>query len=192
MRNSGARRQALIDAASAQFHERGIARSSLADVARAANVPPGNMFYYFRTKEELAGEVAASWTAKVSALLSDLESNEPVPFARIQALIARAGTRAHDYAKDGCPLAAIARDARLLDLSMVKGSEPLQTMSAWLERQFRAAGTAQPKEHATFVLATLQGAFALAHGSRDASIVREVERSLMNWLKQLAGKARAA
>jgi len=182
----------LIDAASAQFHERGIARSSLADVARAANVPPGNMFYYFRTKEELAGEVAASWAAKVSAMLSDLEANEPDPCARIEALIARAGARAPDYAKDGCPLAAIARDARLLDLSTVKGAEPLRTMSAWLEKQFRAAGTAQPKEHATFVLATLQGSFALAHGTRDASIIREVERSLTRWLQQVAGETRAA
>lgn len=185
MRNSGARREALIEAASAQFHQRGIARSSLADVARAANVPPGNMFYYFRTKEELAGEVASNWTARVTSMLSDLETTEPDPVARIQALIERAGTRAPDYAANGCPLAAIARDVRLLDLSTVKGSEPLQTMSAWLETQLRAAGSAQPKEHAAFMLATLQGSFALAHASRDASCVRDVAISLTNWLRQL-------
>ncbi len=38
-------------------YRNGFSETSLADIAEAAHVPIGNVYYYFKTKEELGGAV---------------------------------------------------------------------------------------------------------------------------------------
>ena len=35
------------------LHEQGVERTTLADIANAADVPVGNVYYYFKTKDQL-------------------------------------------------------------------------------------------------------------------------------------------
>ena len=51
-------RSRLLDAASRQFKERGLAAVSIADIATAADAFPSQITYYFRTKEALFVEAA--------------------------------------------------------------------------------------------------------------------------------------
>ncbi len=46
-------RQAILRAAAGVFRRRGFARTGMRDIARAADLSPGNLYYYFRSKEEL-------------------------------------------------------------------------------------------------------------------------------------------
>ena len=39
------------------LHQQGIERTTLADIAKAADVPPGNVYYYFKTKDEVIAAV---------------------------------------------------------------------------------------------------------------------------------------
>ena len=43
-----AKRDRLIDAASQLFYEQGVERTTIADIAAAADVPAGNVYYYFK------------------------------------------------------------------------------------------------------------------------------------------------
>lgn len=56
-----ATRQRILDVARALFNEHGLNRVGVRDVARAANMSPGNLAYHFATKDEL-----------VAALLEEL------------------------------------------------------------------------------------------------------------------------
>ena len=47
------KRRRLKAAAAQVLHERGVERTTLADIARVAEVPVGNVYYYFKTKDEL-------------------------------------------------------------------------------------------------------------------------------------------
>ena len=51
-------RYLLLDAASPLFRERGLAGTSISDIATAANAFPSQITYYFRTKEALFVECA--------------------------------------------------------------------------------------------------------------------------------------
>jgi len=53
------KRERLTEAAGQLFHQQGVERTTLAEIAGAANVPLGNVYYYFKTKEELAEAVVA-------------------------------------------------------------------------------------------------------------------------------------
>jgi AcrR family transcriptional regulator len=47
------KRERLTTAAATVLHEQGVEKTTLADIARAADVPIGNVYYYFKTKDEL-------------------------------------------------------------------------------------------------------------------------------------------
>src|ERR1700688_5224296 len=47
------KRTRLIETATKLAYGRGFRETSLADIAEAARVPVGNVYYYFKTKEEL-------------------------------------------------------------------------------------------------------------------------------------------
>ena len=49
------KRERLAEAAAQVFHEQGVEKTTLTDIARAADVPVGNVYYYFKTKDELVG-----------------------------------------------------------------------------------------------------------------------------------------
>jgi AcrR family transcriptional regulator len=48
------KRARLIQTAAGLSYQRGFRETTLADIAEAARVPLGNVYYYFKTKEELA------------------------------------------------------------------------------------------------------------------------------------------
>jgi AcrR family transcriptional regulator len=52
------RRERIVAAAARLFWQRGFFATSIADIAGEADVPPGNMFYYYRSKADLALAVA--------------------------------------------------------------------------------------------------------------------------------------
>src|SRR6516165_3905370 len=47
------KRDRLIAAAVLLLHRHGVERTTLADIAKAADVPVGNVYYYFKTKDEV-------------------------------------------------------------------------------------------------------------------------------------------
>ena len=60
-------RTRLIEAAVRLAHQHGFGNTRLADIAKAAKVPPGNLYYYFKTKEEIGEAIVerrfAEWSA---------------------------------------------------------------------------------------------------------------------------------
>ncbi len=49
------KRDRLVEAAKTMFYQQGVTRSTLADIAQQAQVPLGNVYYHFRTKDALIG-----------------------------------------------------------------------------------------------------------------------------------------
>src|SRR2546430_9444872 len=61
------KRTRLIETATKLAYGRGFRQTSLADIAEAARVPVGNVYYYFKTKEELAEAVVERLLEEVRA-----------------------------------------------------------------------------------------------------------------------------
>ena len=51
------KRERLIDAANVLIHRHGFHKTTLADIAKESDVPLGNVYYYFKTKEEICDAV---------------------------------------------------------------------------------------------------------------------------------------
>ena len=69
---AGGKRERLVESARELVHEQGVQRTTLAEVAERAEVPAGNVYYYFKTKDELVGAVVESYLREARDLLACL------------------------------------------------------------------------------------------------------------------------
>ena len=79
------KRERLVASAADLLHRQGVQGTTLAQIAEAADVPPGNVYYYFKTRDELVHAVIESQVQAVSALLADLDGRA-TPTARLKGL----------------------------------------------------------------------------------------------------------
>src|SRR5215472_8252924 len=80
------KRERLVAGARQVIHQQGVETTTIADIAEAADVPVGNVYYYFKTKDELVGAAIESYAREVGALLESLERHRS-PQARLKALV---------------------------------------------------------------------------------------------------------
>jgi AcrR family transcriptional regulator len=182
----------LVAAAVTCFHHSGYARVSLAEIAAAAGVPVGNIYYYFKTKAALAEAVVKTWQARQNAFFDKLNK---LPHARERLVGMLKAARNHQdvYAEFGCPLANLARDLRAAGEATLSdlASAPYARSFAWVEAQFVELGEppVQAAEHASFFIATLQGGILMAHVHEDGRFVDRQSQYLTQWLDTLKGKS---
>jgi AcrR family transcriptional regulator len=84
------RRQALLDAAAAIFRARGFHASSMRDIARAAGMLPGSVYYHFDSKEALLAAVYGEGVHRICTAVDAAVAREQHANARL-----RAACRAH-------------------------------------------------------------------------------------------------
>lgn len=65
------KRQIILDAASQQMIEQGIENTSLADIARAANISKGTLYYYYNSKSDLIFDIAEQHINQITRDLLD-------------------------------------------------------------------------------------------------------------------------
>ena len=59
------KRQSLLDAAYALFTEKGVAKTSVDEIVRGANVAKGTFYLYFHDKDQLLGQLVYNISAQV-------------------------------------------------------------------------------------------------------------------------------
>jgi AcrR family transcriptional regulator len=111
-RDRDATRGRIVDAARDLFLERGYARTTIADIARAADVAPQTVYWAFGSKAGLVREIRDAWF--VSAGTSERMSRVVAiadPVARLDAF---AGHMRNQW-ESGAAALAIQRDAQRVD-----------------------------------------------------------------------------
>ena len=181
------KRERLVVAAVACFHEGGFTRTSIAQVAARAGVPAGNVFYYFRTKDDLARAVVEDWCSLLASYLTPLDALTD-PWARLDAFLDQGAQLAEMYVAQGCPLAGLTRDLRQESSGLAAEAPRIYAVqSEWIGRQFKLAGWSEPEAlaHARTVMAGYHGAIQLAYAQGDATRLTDETTNLKAWLHKL-------
>jgi TetR/AcrR family transcriptional regulator, transcriptional repressor for nem operon len=179
------KRERLVASAGELLHRRGAEGPTLAEIAHAADVPPGNVYYYFKTRDDLVRAVIASRADEVRALLASLESRS-TPRLRLKAM-ARSWTDMADLVVAfGCPIGSLASDLSRRDDGLgVDAAEPIALMIDWAAEQFRAMGRRDARDLATTLLAGVQGAAVLANALQDQKLLIRETRRIERWIDEL-------
>jgi AcrR family transcriptional regulator len=180
------KRQRLVVGAREVIHQQGVEKTTIADIAQAAEVPVGNVYYYFKTKDELVEAAIESHAGDVRTLLDSLERHR-TPQARLKALVRALTDQRELAARYGCPLGTLCSelDKRTDGLDRTC-AQLLELPIDWAERQFRQMGRRDARDLAVALVAAYQGIALLTNTFRDPHMMTREARRLDRWIDSLA------
>lgn len=182
----GGKRERLVASAGDLLHRQGVLATTLAQVADAADVPPGNVYYYFKTKDDLVRAVIDTRAEQVRAMLDSFQTRRS-PGARLKALAHQWVEMRELVARYGCPFGTLAAELdRREDGLDREAAKPISLILDWAENQFRQMGRRDARELAINLFAGVQGAALLANAFRDPDIMTGQVRHLERWIDSLS------
>ncbi len=186
MRPSAGKRERLVASATDLLYRQGVERTTLAEIAAAADVPPGNVYYYFKSRDELVAAVIAARTAEVRALLDSLD-NRSSPTARLKALARSWLDQSELIARHGCPIGTLTSELNKHQHDPDdQAARPFALILDWAQDQFRQLGRKDARELAISLLSAVQGATLLANTFQDPDLMRGQVRRLERWIEALS------
>jgi TetR/AcrR family transcriptional repressor of nem operon len=180
------KRERLIAAALQLLHQQGVERTTLADIAQAADVPVGNVYYYFKTKDEVIGAVIDAHVQQVKMTLAAIEARHRSPKSRLKAFVREFTAQSELVAQFGCPLGSLCSELdKRVTVPGLPAAELMRLPIEWAEDQFRSLGRPDARDCAVDLLAAYEGSALLANTMRDPKILSGAARRLDRWIDTL-------
>jgi TetR/AcrR family transcriptional regulator, transcriptional repressor for nem operon len=180
------KRERLVAAASQLLHEQGVERTTLADIAKLADVPAGNVYYYFKTKDDVVAAVVEAHRQQTATTLAAIDTRHRSPKMRLKALVRELTFHSERIADYGCPLGTLCSElekrgwnpgALVADLMRV----PVD----WAEEQFRSLGRDDARDLALDLVAAYEGNALLANALREPGMMSRAARRMGQWIDSL-------
>jgi TetR/AcrR family transcriptional regulator, transcriptional repressor for nem operon len=177
------KRERLVAAAAQLLYQQGVERTTLAEIAKIADVPAGNVYYYFKTKDEVIGAVIEAHVQQIKKTLASIDAQHRSPKSRLKALMREFAAQSETIALYGCPLGSLCAE---LDKRVAGPGLPVAELMRlpvdWAEAQFRSLGRRDAHDLALDLLAGYEGSALLASTMRDPGILSKAARRLDHWI----------
>ena len=183
------KRDRLIDSAATLFHEAGLNVTSLADIAKHADIPIGNVYYYFKTKDELALAAVAKRREKFKLAYDVLDESIADPRQRLIAATQYFDKVREEYTRYGCPIGKIIDDGDAKNSVTQAAADVLEDFVAWAQRQFEQLGhTDDARRFAISLMSGIQGATIMAKATRKSQVITDEIARLTAWIESLPNR----
>jgi len=180
------KRQRLIAAANQLLHQQGVEKTTLADIAQAADVPAGNVYYYFKTKDDIIAAVIEAHVQQAKTALASIDGRHRSPKARLKALVGEYVDQSEVIARYGCPYGSLCSELDKRPASPgFAVAELMRVPIEWAQEQFRALGRRDAHDLAVSLIAAYEGSALLANTFRDPNILISEARRLNRWIDEL-------
>ena len=187
------KRDRLIAGAGELIYRQGVEATTIADIAEAADVPVGNVYYYFKTKDELVAATIDGYAQEDHELLSSIEQQHRTPRARLKGLVRLLLSQSDRVALHGCPRGSLCSELEKQDNVLARACrELMRTPLDWVEQQFKAMGRSDARDLAFALLASYQGIALLTSTFRDPALMAREGRRLERWIDSLARDSKVA
>src|SRR5690348_5731862 len=94
-------RTRLLQAAEKTTYRYGFGNTAIADVAKEAGIPLGNVYYYFKTKDEIGDAIVELRASRFRKLLQEFDKAGPKE--RLCAFVQIKIKNREEVARSGCP-----------------------------------------------------------------------------------------
>jgi len=168
------------------LYQQGAERTTLADIAKAADVPPGNVYYYFKTKDDVIAAVIDTHAQQVRSTLGAIEARHQSPKSRLKSLVREFAAQSETIAQFGCPLGSLCSELDKRAGETGPDAAPLMRLPVdWAEQQFRSLGRRDAHDLALDLIAAYEGSALLASTLRDPGVLSQAARRLCRWIDDL-------
>lgn len=181
-------RQRIVESANRLFYHQGYHNTSFTDVVNAAGVPRGNIYYYFKTKEEILHAAIDYRIERISQMLESWSGSYRTPVERLHRFVNILGDSTDALTRYGCPMGSLNTELGKADPALQEHAENLfKVFESWLADQFAELGYAdRAHELALRVMAIGQGISAIAHIHHDPGFLERERLRLADWIDRLA------
>jgi AcrR family transcriptional regulator len=164
----------------------GFGKTALADIAKEARIPLGNVYYYFKTKDEIGDAIVELRVSRFKRLLQELEKADS-PQERLCGFVDIKIKNREGLARSGCPVGTLCSELHKHGGPVAKKSTVLFAEAlAWMEAQFQALGKGgDSRGLAVHLLSATQGVSVLAHTFRDPGLIELEAARLKEWIRAL-------
>jgi len=180
------KRERLIQSATALIHKQGFGRTTLANISKESGVPLGNVYYYFKTKEEI---VEAVINHRIDKFIHQFELWEGIPDPRDRLIAFAQFIIDHKkaMASHGCPVGSLCQELDKQNAVLSnKSGVILKNQADWIRKQVESLGRVDDSlDLATHFLSSLQGMALLANAMDDPEIIEREGETLKLWIHQL-------
>jgi len=182
----------LIEAAKVLIHQKGFNQTTLADIAQEADVPLGNVYYYFKTKEAIGEAVIEKRAAEYTEFFAKLDENSD-PRNRLFSLLQFSVEDLELTARYGCPVGGLCQELGKQGGSLAdQAAKLLHDLLSWCEAQFRSLGFGEKSaDLALNLVSNIQGIYLLTHTFKDPKLATRQAKFLQEWLEKLTAGARS-
>jgi len=179
-------RTRLLQAALKVTYRYGFGDAAIADIAKEARVPLGNVYYYFKTKDDVIAAVIEAHAQEVRTALAAIDARERSPKSRLKSLVAEFAAQSEIIARYGCPLGSLCSELdKRAEGSGPPAAELMRLPVDWAEAQFRSLGRPDARELALDLISGYEGSALLANTMRDPSLLDNAARRLNQWIDAL-------
>lgn len=179
------KRDKLIRSADRLILAQGYKQTTLSDIAKDSGVPLGNVYYYFKTKEEIARTIIDARLAAMQAMLARCAQADD-PKARLLEFLDFPVQSRQTLSAHGCPLGTLAYEISRTDDPLSQSSSALiGVVLDWCREQFKAMGKPDADQLALQLVATLQGMSLVANALNDPAIVDQLVERTRQWVQSL-------
>ena len=179
-------RTRLLQAAEKTTYRYGFGNTAIADIAEDARIPVGNVYYYFKTKDDIGDAIVELRVSRFRKLLQEFDKAGS-PKERLCAFLQIKIKNREELARNGCPVGTLCSELRKLGGTAADKSKILfATALDWMERQFRELGKgAKSRGLALHLLSATQGVSVLAHTFHDPGLIEMEAARLKEWIRGL-------
>lgn len=176
-------RTRLLQAAEKVTYRHGFGNTALADIAKEARVPLGNLYYYFKTKDQIGDAIVERRVSRFRRLLEELDKADS-PKERLCGFVQIKINNREGLARSGCPVGTLCSELHKHGGAVAKKSTVLFAEAlTWMEAQFKALGKeADSRGLAVHLLSATQGVSVLAHTFHDPSMIVMEAARLKQWI----------
>lgn len=177
------KRERLIQAADKLIYEQTFHTTTLADIAKLADVPLGNVYYYFKTKEAIMDAVLQKRANEWRSLFQQWEQIPDVK-QRLCALLEHNATQSETLARFGCVIGSLCQELGKQGGILANAAAKLMAdILKWTETQFRELGQGErASQLATYFLSGIQGMNLLTLTFKEPQYMQRQSQCLQEWL----------
>jgi AcrR family transcriptional regulator len=180
------KRERLVGAAADLLYRQGVEKTTLADIAQAADVPLGNIYYYFKTKDAIVDAVVDAHVRGIEETIASLDRRYHSPKGRLKALIRSLADQHDVIAQFGCPHGTLCSELEKKGRGDDHAAARLvETPIAWVQEQFRSMGRHDARALAVEFIASYQGTAMLTQALREPALLSREGRRLERWIDSL-------
>ena len=186
MGRTGDKRERLMEAAKTLIHQQGLSQTTLADIAHESGVPLGNVYYYFKTKDDIAAAVIDEYRQGTDRVLREVTDKEPDPKKRLLFMVRRMSSAKDEIASHGCPVGSLCQELNKSSTILAAQADDIfKSQIKWAAEQFRLLGKKDAADLAVQLVASLQGTSLLANAMQSPEMASRQLARLCNWINEM-------